>query len=54
MPRGNMLRAVGVVLAAGLVYVAYVRLSNGNTIQGLALIVAAGVALFGTFRQASR
>jgi hypothetical protein len=54
MPRGNTLRAIGLVLAAGLVYVGYLRLINGNTIQGLALVVAAGVALIGTFQQASR
>jgi hypothetical protein len=54
MPRGNTLRAVGLVVAAGLVYVGYLRLSNGNAIQGLALLVAAGVALIGTFQQASR
>jgi hypothetical protein len=54
MPRGNTLRVLGVLLAAGLVYVGYLRLSNGNTIQGLALLVAAAVALIGTFQQASR
>jgi hypothetical protein len=54
MPRGNTLRVLGVLLAAGLVYVGYLRFSNGNMIQGLALIVAAGVALIGTFQQASR
>jgi hypothetical protein len=54
MPRGNTLRVLGVLLAAALVYVGYLRFSNGNMIQGLALIVAAGVALIGTFQQASR
>jgi len=54
MPRGNALRVLGVLLAAGLVYVGYLRFSDGNAIQGLALLVAAGVALIGTFQQASR
>jgi len=54
MPRGNTLRVLGVLLAAGLVYVGYLRLNSGNTIQGLALFVAAAVALIGTFQQASR
>ena len=53
MPRGNTLRALGLVLAAALVYVGYLRINSGNTIQGLALIVVAGVALYGTFQQAS-
>jgi hypothetical protein len=54
MRRGNTLRALGLVLAAGLVYVGYLRFNSGNTIQGLALLIAAGVALIGTFQQASR
>jgi hypothetical protein len=54
MPRGNTLRVLGVLLAAGLVYVGYLRLNGGNTVQGLALLVAAAVALIGTFQQASR
>ena len=48
------MRVLGVLLAAGLVYVGYLRFSDGNAIQGLALLVAAGVALIGTFQQASR
>ena len=54
MPRGNTLRAVGLVAAAVLVYVGYLRINNGNTIQGFALFVAAAVALIRTFQLASR